>query len=67
MIWATMAAALAYLAWQLGRAPTGDRASLGLALLVVGVLMAAALSNRVQRRIRAIAAYVICRFWFDRR
>lgn len=67
MIWATMAAALAYLAWQLGRAPTGDRASLGLALLVVGVLMAAALSNRVQRRLRAIAAYLICRFWFDRR
>jgi hypothetical protein len=67
MIWATMVAALALLAWRLGRNPTDDAAPLGLVLFLAGVLLATALSNRVQRRIRVIAACVVCRLWFDRR
>lgn len=67
MIWATMVAALALLAWRLGSNPTDDAAPLGLVLFLAGVLVAAALSSGVQRRIRAIADCLVCRLWFDRR
>ncbi len=63
---ATMVVALAILAWRSGRDPA-DAASLALVLFLAGVLLAAALSNRVQRRIRAIAACLLCRLWLHRR
>ena len=63
---ATTVAALAILAWRSGRNPA-EAASLGLVLSLIGLLLAAGLSNRVQRRIRALAARVLSRLWFDRR
>ena len=63
--WATMVAP-AILDWRSGRDPA-KAASLGLVLLLASVLVAAVLSNRVQRRIRALAAHVLCRLWFGRR
>lgn len=63
--WVTMGVVLAVLAWHWSRNPT-DAASLGLVLFLACVLVAAALSNRVQRRVRAIAARVLCRLRFDR-
>jgi hypothetical protein len=66
IFWTTLGAALALLAWRLGRQPS-DAMSLGPVLVVAAVLVAAAVSNRAQRRLRALAARAMCRFWFGRR
>lgn len=63
--WLTMGAALAALTWYWSRNPT-DATALGLTLFFGSAVVMVALSNRVQRRIRAITARLLCRFWFDR-
>jgi len=65
IVWTTLLAALALLAWRSSRNPT-DMMLLGLVFLLGGVMVAAALSNRVQRRLRSIAARLLCRL-LDRR
>jgi hypothetical protein len=64
--WLTMLAVLALLAWRSAHDPT-DVVSLDVLVVFAGVLLTAALSNRVQRSIRAIAARALYRLWFERR
>lgn len=66
IFWTALGATLALLAWRLGRQPV-DATSLGLMLAVAAVLVTAAFSNRAQRRLRALAARAMSRFWFARR
>ena len=66
ILWTTMGAALAILVWRLTRHPA-DAVSFGLLMFLAGVLVASAVSNRVQRRLRALAARLMCRFGLDRR
>jgi hypothetical protein len=64
--WLTMLAVLAMLAWRSAHHPH-DMVSLGQLLVFAGVLMTAALSNRIQRRFRAMAARAIYGVWFEGR
>jgi len=61
IVWTTLGAALLLLAWRLGRQPS-DPATLAAFGVVAGLLVGAALSNRTQRRLRAIAARAMSRF-----
>jgi hypothetical protein len=65
ILWATLSAVFAILAWRLSRQP-GDPATLAAFTIVGALLVGAALSNRTERGLRAFIARALARFWFAR-
>lgn len=66
IVWTSMGAALAILVWLVSRNPA-DAVSFGLLAVLAGTVVLSAVSNRVQRRLRAFAARMLCRLGYDRR
>jgi len=64
ILWTTLGAAFAFLVWRLTSNPA-DAVTFGLTVFVAGLLVTSAVSNRVQRRLRALVARMVHRV--DRR